>query len=92
MPLFSMATFINSFLILFAIPSLTAAVGMLYLDRQYGTVFFKADRGGDPFVWQHLFWFFGHPEVYILILPVFGMISERRAASSRASRSSAAAP
>ena len=75
-PLFSMATFLNSFLIIFAIPSLTASLGMLYLDRQYGTVFFKADLGGDPIVWQHLFWFFGHPEVYILILPVFGMVSD----------------
>ena len=76
MPLFALATFLNSFLILFAIPSLTAAVGMLYLDRHFGTAFFNPAKGGDPLVWQHLFWFFGHPEVYILILPVFGMISE----------------
>jgi cytochrome c oxidase subunit I len=76
MPLFSVATFVNQFLILFAIPSLTAAVAMLYLDRQYNTVFFRADLGGDPIIWQHLFWFFGHPEVYILILPAFGIISE----------------
>ncbi len=76
MPLFAQATFINSFLILFAIPSLTAAVGMLYLDRQYGTSWFNAISGGDPIIWQHLFWFFGHPEVYILILPAFGMMSE----------------
>jgi cytochrome c oxidase subunit 1 len=76
MPLFAQATFINSFLILFAIPSLTAAVGMLYLDRHYDTTWFNAITGGDPIVWQHLFWFFGHPEVYILILPAFGMMSE----------------
>jgi cytochrome c oxidase subunit I len=76
MPLFAITTFINQFLILFAIPSLTAAVIMLYFDRQYGTVFFKAAEGGDPIVWQHLFWFFGHPEVYILILPAFGIMSE----------------
>ncbi len=75
-PLFSMATFLNSFLIIMAIPSLTASLGMLYLDRQYGTTFFNPDTGGDPIVWQHLFWFFGHPEVYILILPVFGMVSD----------------
>ena len=76
MPVFSVATFINSFLILFAFPSLTAAIALLYLDRQYGTSFFDAAGGGDPLVWQHLFWFFGHPEVYILILPAFGMMSE----------------
>ena len=76
MPIFAIATFINSFLILFAFPSLTAALAMLYLDRQHGTSFFDAAGGGDPIVWQHLFWFFGHPEVYILILPAFGMMSE----------------
>jgi cytochrome c oxidase subunit I len=76
MPMLAIATFLNSFLIIVAIPSLTAAVGMLYLDRRYGTVFYQAAQGGDPLVWQHLFWFFGHPEVYILILPVFGMVSD----------------
>jgi cytochrome c oxidase subunit I len=76
MPIFSVATFINSFLILFAFPSLTAAIAMLYLDRQYGTSFFDPAGGGDPVIWQHLFWFFGHPEVYILILPAFGIMSE----------------
>ena len=69
MPIFSIATFINSFLILFAIPSLTAALALLYFDRQFGTSFFDPTGGGDPIIWQHLFWFFGHPEVYILILP-----------------------
>lgn len=76
MPVFSIATFINSFLILFAIPSLTAAVALLYFDRQFGTSFFDPHGGGDPIIWQHLFWFFGHPEVYILILPAFGIMSE----------------
>ncbi|MFA4966150.1 MAG: cytochrome c oxidase subunit I [Thermoleophilia bacterium] len=76
MPVFAVATFINSFLILFAFPSLTAAIALLYLDRQYGTSFFDPAGGGDPVIWQHLFWFFGHPEVYILILPAFGIMSE----------------
>ncbi len=76
MPIFSVATFINSFLILFAFPSLSAAIAMLYFDREFGAAFFDPTRGGDPIVWQHLFWFFGHPEVYILILPAFGIISE----------------
>ncbi len=76
MPIFSIATFINSFLILFAFPSLSAALAMLYADRQLGTSFFNPQGGGDPIVWQHLFWFFGHPEVYILILPAFGILSE----------------
>ena len=76
MPIFSIATFINSFLILFAFPSLSAALALLYFDRQYNTSFFDPQGGGDPIIWQHLFWFFGHPEVYILILPAFGIMSE----------------
>jgi len=76
MPVFSIATFINSFLILFALPSLTAAIALLYFDRQFGTSFFDPTGGGDPIIWQHLFWFFGHPEVYILIVPAFGIMSE----------------
>ena len=76
MPLFAFANFVNSFLILFAIPSLTSALALLYLDRHYGTSFFDVAGGGDPIIWQHLFWFFGHPEVYILILPAFGILSE----------------
>ena len=76
MPLFSVATYFNSYLILFAIPSLTAAIALLYSDRQFGSSFFNPAGGGDPIIWQHLFWFFGHPEVYILILPAFGVMSE----------------
>ena len=76
MPMFCIATFVNSFLILFAFPSLTAALGLLYLDRFHHTGWYNPARGGDPIIWQHLFWFFGHPEVYILILPAFGMMSE----------------
>ncbi len=76
MPIFSIATFINSFLILFAFPSLSAAIALLYFDRVFGTSFFDPAGGGDPIIWQHLFWFFGHPEVYILVLPAFGVMSE----------------
>ncbi|HEY7350703.1 MAG TPA: cytochrome c oxidase subunit I [Ktedonobacterales bacterium] len=76
MPLFTWMTLITSFLLLFAIPSLTAASAFLFLDRHLGTHFYQFAFGGDPLLWQHLFWSFGHPEVYILILPAFGIVSE----------------
>ncbi len=76
MPLFSWMTLVTSFLLIFALPSLTAASVLLILDRHVGTHFYQYSFGGDPLLWQHLFWSFGHPEVYILILPAFGIISE----------------
>src|SRR6478672_3180944 len=76
MPLFVWMTLVVSFLLVFAFPSLTVAQFQLFFDRNFGTHFFQAYRGGDPLLWQHLFWFFGHPEVYILILPAMGVVSE----------------
>jgi len=75
-PFFTWTMLWTSVQILVAVPPLSAALAMILLDRQLGAHFFDPQAGGSAFLWQHLFWFFGHPEVYILILPVFGMVSE----------------
>jgi cytochrome c oxidase subunit 1/cytochrome c oxidase subunit I+III len=76
LPIFVWGTLTTSFSVLFALPALTAACVMLYLDRRFGMHFFDVSHGGQPLLWQHLFWIFGHPWVYILVLPAMGIMSD----------------
>lgn len=83
MPLFTWTTFVTSALILFAFPPLTVGLVLMMFDRLFGANFFEVAQGGNTVIWEHLFWIFGHPEVYILILPAFGIFSEIFAMFSR---------
>ncbi len=76
MPIFTWMSFVVQFLVALAFPVITAALVFLQFDRFFGTNFYTVAKGADPLLWQHLFWVFGHPEVYILILPAFGLVSE----------------
>ena len=76
MPMFTWASFVTQFLIVLAFPVITVALVFLVFDRFFGTNFYTTSAGADPLLWQHLFWIFGHPEVYILVLPAFGLVSE----------------
>lgn len=76
MPVFTWMAFITQVLLVFALPVITVALFLLMFDRLFDASFFDVAKGGDPFLWEHLFWIFGHPEVYIMILPSFGIVSE----------------
>jgi heme/copper-type cytochrome/quinol oxidase subunit 1 len=91
MPLFVWTWLITAFLLVAVMPVLAGAVTMMLMDIHFGTSFFSAAGGGDPVLFQHIFWFFGHPEVYIIILPAFGVVSQIIPAFA-ASRCSATTP
>ena len=83
MPVFTWMTLVTQFLLLFAIPVLTAAQFLLVFDRLFDANFFNVAKGANPLLWEHLFWIFGHPEVYLMILPAFGLVSEMLPVFSR---------
>jgi cytochrome c oxidase subunit 1 len=83
MPIFTWMAMVTQFLLLFAMPVITVALFLLMFQRSYDATFFSVEAGADPLLWQHLFWIFGHPEVYIIVLPAFGIVSEVLPAFSR---------
>ena len=83
MPVFTWMTLVTQFLLLFAIPVLTSAQFLLMIDRLFDANFFNVAKGANPLLWEHLFWIFGHPEVYLMILPAFGLVSEMLPTFSR---------
>ncbi|MEO6122558.1 MAG: cytochrome c oxidase subunit I [Ilumatobacteraceae bacterium] len=83
MPIFAWMMLVTQFLLLFAIPVITVALVLLTLQRRFGGKFFDVSSGADPLLWQHLFWLFGHPEVYIIVIPAFGIVSEVISVNSR---------